>query len=269
MILLDTHEHHCVTHPENSIIIPPWKGDPKDRTLISYIPFLESVAFFSPPDVRSVIKAYEGKDIPTEWAIKEAEGKKKLIEDWKQKGGGKKHYGQVVGGGSNALGGLVGLRMVCICRMFLQQHLIFVIQPTDPYAPPPPNPANGPLTYLEQRRLEAQSHYMAEQAYIEKNKEYLESLLEKEKEMMAAQAPGSIWEVMEGFAGAKKDGPNPVPGVSPGDVVVPVTEAKPKTGEKPPSKSSSSGSGVSSWFGGLIPSSSSAGSNKPSTPKSP
>ena len=41
VILLDTDPDHCTTHPENSIVIPKWKGTPGDRGLVAMIPFLE------------------------------------------------------------------------------------------------------------------------------------------------------------------------------------------------------------------------------------
>lgn len=41
VVLLDTHEDHISTHPENSILLPKWTGDPKDKGLVSMIPFLE------------------------------------------------------------------------------------------------------------------------------------------------------------------------------------------------------------------------------------
>ena len=41
VVLLDTHEDHVSTHPENSILLPKWTGDPKDKGLVSMIPFLE------------------------------------------------------------------------------------------------------------------------------------------------------------------------------------------------------------------------------------
>ena len=41
VVLLDTDPDHCTTHPENSIVIPKWKGAPGDRGLVAMIPFLE------------------------------------------------------------------------------------------------------------------------------------------------------------------------------------------------------------------------------------
>jgi len=39
--------------------------------------------------VRALLKAYEGKNIPLEYAEKEAESKRAFVEEWKARGGGK------------------------------------------------------------------------------------------------------------------------------------------------------------------------------------
>ena len=44
-----------------------------------------AIAIYKPPDVRPIIKAYEGKDIPVEYGKIEAEMKVKHIEEWKAK----------------------------------------------------------------------------------------------------------------------------------------------------------------------------------------
>jgi import inner membrane translocase subunit TIM50 len=48
-----------------------------------------AIGIYKPPDVRTIIKAYEGKHIPHEYAEKEAESKRAFIEEWKARGGGK------------------------------------------------------------------------------------------------------------------------------------------------------------------------------------
>src|SRR6202012_3047812 len=81
VILLDTHPDHAYTHPENAIILPPWKGGSENvGGLVGLIPFLEckintiaissnrlthsiAIAFFNTPDIRPVLTAYQGKDI--------------------------------------------------------------------------------------------------------------------------------------------------------------------------------------------------------------
>ena len=44
-----------------------------------------AIAFFNPPDVRPILKAYEGKDVPLEYAKTEAKAKAKHIADWNAK----------------------------------------------------------------------------------------------------------------------------------------------------------------------------------------
>lgn len=116
VILLDTHTEHAVTHPENAVIIPGWKGDPKDNGLVAMIPFLEcmflhilvyktlighaiAIAIYKPADVRPILTAYNGKNIPLEYAKRETEGKQKHIENWKQNKGST----------SNSFGGFFGV----------------------------------------------------------------------------------------------------------------------------------------------------------------
>lgn len=82
-LIIDTHAPHVKNQPENAIIIPKWSGDPKDphtKDLVSLIPFLEYVATMGIDDVRSVIKSFEGKQIPEEFARREAEARKRFNE---------------------------------------------------------------------------------------------------------------------------------------------------------------------------------------------
>jgi import inner membrane translocase subunit TIM50 len=118
VIALDTNPEHYSAQPENSLTVPPWKGNPNDKGLIGLIPFLEctfpsflshppfdanspnvtAVAFLKPPDVRPILTAYAGKDVAIEYAKKEAENKRFLIQDWEKKREGK---GAMVGGVSS------------------------------------------------------------------------------------------------------------------------------------------------------------------------
>ncbi|KIK50841.1 hypothetical protein GYMLUDRAFT_266045 [Collybiopsis luxurians FD-317 M1] len=228
VILLDTNPAHVVTHPENAVTIPKWKGDPKDNGLVAVILFLEctlSLAFSpSPPPfpspfpflslsvslaltlvnfphVRPILSAYHGKDVPTEYAKLEAEGKRKHIENWMQNKGSR----------SNSFGSFFGVSSR--------------------------STQNAPPTYLEQKRKEAQQQYLDEQAQIAKNKDYLESLLKHEQALMAAQAPSNIWEAIEAVRGNPKavdeellerlgkggvEGVPPLPPPPPGMVVNPL-----------------------------------------------
>lgn len=82
VILLDTVEAHAKAQPENAIIIPKWKGDTKDKQLVSFIPFLEYVAAMGFEDTRDVLKSFEGKSIPAEYARRESIARKKFQEQW-------------------------------------------------------------------------------------------------------------------------------------------------------------------------------------------
>ena len=41
VIIIETDPDHVSLQPENSIILPKWKGDPNDKGLVGLIPFLE------------------------------------------------------------------------------------------------------------------------------------------------------------------------------------------------------------------------------------
>ena len=61
-----------------------------------------------------------------------------------------------------------------------------------------------PLTYLEQKRREAQAHYREEQAYIAKNKDEFERLLLEDQKAMASEGPGSLLEALSMMQGGKE-----------------------------------------------------------------
>ncbi|PGH02160.1 hypothetical protein AJ79_07706 [Helicocarpus griseus UAMH5409] len=71
VIMIDTHAPHAKRQPENAIILDKWKGNPRDKELVALIPFLEYVAGMGIEDVRQVIKSFEGKNIPIEFARRE------------------------------------------------------------------------------------------------------------------------------------------------------------------------------------------------------
>lgn len=72
VIIIDTDPKMVRKQPENAIVLPPFKGDPNDRGLINMIPFLEYIYTMEYDDVRRVLKSFEGKDIPEEFARREA-----------------------------------------------------------------------------------------------------------------------------------------------------------------------------------------------------
>jgi import inner membrane translocase subunit TIM50 len=181
VIIVDTHAQHVSLHPENAVIVPKWDGSPGDRGLIALIPFLESIGIYKPPDVRPILQAYQGKDIPLEYAKREAEDKLAHVESWKQKGKGVD---------------------VTFSRLFSASSA--------PSSPVPP-------TYLEQKRKEAQALYLEEMAFIEKNKGEFERIIEEEKEAMAKQMPDNLFGMLNAMTGGKPPGPEPPKEGSVGD----------------------------------------------------
>ncbi|KAH8423193.1 protein translocase subunit TIM50 [Aspergillus melleus] len=89
VILIDTKEEHARLQPENAIVLDKWHGDPKDKTLVALIPFLEYLAGMGVEDVRPVMKSFEGTSIPIEFAKREKAMRerfeKELAEEQKKK----------------------------------------------------------------------------------------------------------------------------------------------------------------------------------------
>lgn len=62
--------------------------------------FCSAIAIYKPQDVRPILTAYQGKNIPLEYGKKEAEGKQKHIEEWtskNQKSGSANPFGSLFG----------------------------------------------------------------------------------------------------------------------------------------------------------------------------
>ncbi|KAF2002060.1 hypothetical protein P154DRAFT_521218 [Amniculicola lignicola CBS 123094] len=81
VIVVDTDPSHVKLQPENAIILPKWKGEPGDKGLVALIPFLEYLAMGTVPDVRTALKSFEGQDIPTEFARREAKMREQFNKD--------------------------------------------------------------------------------------------------------------------------------------------------------------------------------------------
>ncbi len=110
MIIIDTDASHVQAQPENAIVLPKWTGEAKDTALVSLVPFLEFIHTMEYSDVRKVLKSFEGKDIPAEFArceaIARAEHKKRL-----EAVRGKR---AAPGGGMGWIAGLIGLKPAAI-----------------------------------------------------------------------------------------------------------------------------------------------------------
>ncbi|KAK5651263.1 hypothetical protein OQA88_12671 [Cercophora sp. LCS_1] len=106
VIIIDTKPEHVQAQPENAIVLPKWTGEAKDDKLVSLIPFLEFIHTMEYDDVRKVIKSFDGTDIPTEFARREAIARaahQKRLEAIR----GKKTAG---GGGLSWLTNMLGLK---------------------------------------------------------------------------------------------------------------------------------------------------------------
>ncbi|OXB39670.1 mitochondrial import inner membrane translocase subunit TIM50 [Cryptococcus neoformans] len=177
VIVLDVNPEHVALQPENGIVLQPWDGSPRDKGLVDMIPFLESIGIFNPADVRPILQAYAGKDIPIEYAKKEAEAKAKAIEEWERT-----HPTAITGAGSGFLSSIFGS-----------------------VAAPGSSRPNQPMTYLEQKRAQAQRIYQEEQKYWAEHADEFKKLIEEDKQRQLAEMKGSIL----GYLGAPKmqDGP--------------------------------------------------------------
>ncbi|WWC57555.1 uncharacterized protein I303_100087 [Kwoniella dejecticola CBS 10117] len=170
VILLDTNAEHSELQPENSIIIKPWTGEIRDKGLVEMIPFLESIGIFNPADVRPILQAYQGKNIPVEYAKKEAEAKQKAIEEWERA-----HPSAVAGAGSGWLSSMFGS-----------------------VAAPGSTRPNQPMTYLEQKRAQAQKIYQEEQKYWAEHADEFKKLIEEDKQRQIAEMKGSLLGMLSG-----------------------------------------------------------------------
>ncbi|EMR63281.1 putative mitochondrial import inner membrane translocase subunit tim-50 protein [Eutypa lata UCREL1] len=105
VIIVDSKATHVQNQPENAIILPPWKGDPKDTELVSLIPFLEYIHTMQYKDVRQVLKSFEGKHIPTEFARREGIARAEFNKQLEQE-----HKKTSKSSGMATLGNLLGLK---------------------------------------------------------------------------------------------------------------------------------------------------------------
>lgn len=108
VIMIDTNAQHVRDQPQNAIVLPKWTGDPKDTELVSLIPFLEYIHTMQYGDVRKVLKSFDGKHIPTEFARREAIARaefNKQLEAQRPKSAAKGKTG-----GISSLSSLLGLK---------------------------------------------------------------------------------------------------------------------------------------------------------------
>ena len=104
IISIDTDPSHTSAQPENAIILPRWNGDPKDKELIALIPFLEYNAGIEIDDTRKVLASFRGTHIPSEFARREAEARKRFDEQMAQERKGRPRRSSGLGFLGSSLG---------------------------------------------------------------------------------------------------------------------------------------------------------------------
>ncbi|KAL4399752.1 mitochondrial inner membrane protein required for protein import [Malassezia pachydermatis] len=188
VIVLDINPEHVSMQPENAIVLEPWKGDKNDRDLLGLIPFLDAIGIYGVSDVRTTLKAYEGKHIPTEYAINEAQVKKRHEEEWLAK--------------KERLGGLSGLFGGIMSGQASNKE--------------------PPKTFLEQERVRFQQGYLEDQKFWRENGEALRKQMQEEQERQLQEMKLNAWEgVTRIFTGA----PPPPPSHEPPQGAAPATPA--------------------------------------------
>lgn len=103
VIIIDSKASHVRNQPENAIVLDKWTGDSKDKDLVGLIPFLEYIHTMQYGDVRKVLKSFEGKHIPTEFARREAIARAEFEKQLAAKG-------KKTPSGMGMLGGMLGLK---------------------------------------------------------------------------------------------------------------------------------------------------------------
>ncbi|RFU76146.1 mitochondrial import inner membrane translocase subunit tim-50 [Trichoderma arundinaceum] len=189
VIILDTKASHVRKQPENAIIMEPWKGDASDKDLVALIPFLEYIHTMQYSDVRKVLKSFEGKHIPTEFARREAIARREFNKQLAEKA----KHGKPSGMG--ALGNLLGLKP---SKMSMTVPLDGEQDPSEAYA-------QGKMLQ-DIARERGQRNYQALEKEIRENGE---KWLKEEQQAMEKAQQEMMNSMMGSFSGmfaAKKDG---------------------------------------------------------------
>lgn len=180
VIIIDTKAKHVRNQPDNAIILDPWKGDRDDKNLVNLIPFLEYIHTMQYSDVRKVIKSFDGKDIPTEFARREAIARKEFQA--KQLTHKHKH-----GSGVGALGNMLGLK---------PSNMNMMVSPDGEQ-----NPAEA---FAQGKMLQDVARERGQRNYMELEKQIRENgekWLKEEAAMMEAAQKEAMNSMMGSFGG--------------------------------------------------------------------
>ncbi|KAF3212914.1 mitochondrial inner membrane protein required for protein import [Orbilia oligospora] len=120
VIMIDTKPEAWAEQPENAIKMKKWMGNPRDKELVSLIPFLEFIAAMGHVDLREDIKSFpEGSHIPTEFAKRDAIARAELQKKIEEQ---KKH--RKSSGGGDFLASLLGMKPKEVKEEKLPQDLV-------------------------------------------------------------------------------------------------------------------------------------------------
>ncbi|KAI3324658.1 NIF-domain-containing protein [Xylariaceae sp. AK1471] len=191
VIIIDSKASHVQNQPENAIILPPWTGDKNDKDLVSLIPFLEYIFAMEYKDVREVLKSFQGKHIPTEFARREAIARaefQKQVESQKRKRPS----------GMGALGNMLGLKG----NMSMTQPAEGEVSPSEAFA-------QGKMLQ-DIVRERGQKHYEMMEKQIRENGEQWLKEAQQAQEQQQAEAMNSMKSSFTGWFGPPKspDTPN-------------------------------------------------------------
>ena len=138
--------------------------------------FTSAIAIYKAPDVRPILQAYHGKDIPVEYAKQEAEAHERHVAEWKNKPKGLTYSGFTI----SSLFGTKTKVGVSTCAFTPRVDCARSPQPFESHSPIPP-------TYLDQKRAEAQRQYKADLDYLDTNKDEFDRILEEERQAVAKE----------------------------------------------------------------------------------
>lgn len=187
-MIIDTDPSHVKLQPENAIILPKWKGQPGDKGLIALIPFLEYLAMLQQGgnfDVRQALKSMEGKDIPAEFARREAkmreEFQKELQADKAKRG---KHSAGGFLMGALGMGGSQG-KMILADGTNVSEGL-----------------ASGKMMIDMFREISRKQYEMMDKEIRENGEKWLKEMAEDEKKLQEEQMKSMKSSAFGWFAGS-------------------------------------------------------------------
>ncbi|KAL7749551.1 mitochondrial inner membrane protein required for protein import [Sorochytrium milnesiophthora] len=103
VIILDIDKKRFSRQPDNGVLIPRWTGDPQDKRLLEFVPFLEMLALSNVDDVRPILRSYSDTYLPDEFAQRRAIYERKALDEQR-----KQEAERASRQGSGFLSGLLG-----------------------------------------------------------------------------------------------------------------------------------------------------------------